>query len=354
MLVYVLNIIICCYILHFYNVNNKQSYLIVSIFVIIIWTIIIGGQYGVGSDYFAYLNCFEYNYHLREPLFNFVQDISFMIGISGQGIFFVFALIDATILFIAIYKYKITNLSIFYFLIVTVSTYFNNSMNMLRQIVADVLIFYAFIEMFQSKLKGSLLIAIATGFHFSAMCMFIFIPIKIIIEHTTKFPKFLLIVTTILGSTNILNNDALNEFIFEIIPSIDELEYYKTAYAGSNLRDNMSIIYKISKVFYIPIYFISIKLLDGYLATNYEKFLFKLGLLSFCLRVILLQNNLIGRFSCYFWLPSVFPIYFLLKYYWTETRMKHFLLCSIYCMIPYLIKLIQGEFEYKYHFFLLQ
>ena len=226
---------------------------------------------------------------------------------------------------------------------------------MLRQVVADVIVFWAFIEFYRNKTKGIILVAIATGFHYSAMLMIIFVFIKPIVVYTTKLPYFLLVLTTVLGTTNLLSADIVNNYIFMWMPDVGELDYYRSAYAGSDLYyNNTSTIYRVSKIFYVPLYFLSIKSLDNYLLNSYNKFIFRFGLLSFCLRIILLQNNLVGRFSGYFWLPSVFPIYYLLKYYWDNKRINQFVLCSFYSIIPYLIKIINGEYEYKYHFFLFQ
>ena len=106
------------------------------------------------------------------------------------------------------------------------------------------------------------------------------------------------------------------------------------------------------KLLLLPIYYLSLNLLNKNYLTEKEKLFFLFGLLAFSLRCILLMNNLIGRFSYYFWLPSILPIYYYIKYLIERKLQFKVLCCLIYSSIIYFIKVIMAVNEYKYEFYI--
>ena len=64
------------------------------------------------------------------------------------------------------------------------------------------------------------------------------------------------------------------------------------------------------------------------------------------LRNVLLLNTLTGRFSYYFWIPAIFPIYYLMRYYWNKRQVVPFIIIVLWCLVPYVAKIIVGTQNY--------
>lgn len=353
---YLLNLIISCCLLSQIKKNNNYQKLLVIIPVVIIWTIIVGGQYYVGADYGFYIDYFSHPiYSSRfEPIFTSLSRWLYSIGIKGQGQFFFYAFFNAVIVFIAANRLGIKHWALFYFLLITVSTFFNNQMNGIRQCIATVLVFWGFVELYKSKLYGILLIVLALGFHYSSAICLAFLYISKEANYLTKFPKLLLIVTAFVTLLPI--GDKANDFLFQYLPSIIKEETaYETMYYNSSydyVNKEMDFIYKISKLLLFPIYWLSLKLMDSEELTEKENTFYKFGLLSYSLRCLLLMNNLVGRFSFYFWIPSIIPIYLLARYYWRRKDLSRYIMVLAYSSALYFIKIFLEQNEYKYDFYL--
>ena len=352
-MIYVIYLFYSFFVFKFVDVRNTISYIVGAVFVAVPWVVIIGGQYNVGADYFPYLYYFSSPTTAGrfEPLFAFTSVFLYDIGLVGQYQFLFFAFVNALCFFIAIKKLNISRVMLFFFLFVTVSTLFNNQMNGIRQCVATFIVFMAFIEFYDSKIIAVLLIFLAAGFHYSALVCLPFFFFREIVLFTTKKPRLLLLLTLIV--TLLPLGEVANQYIFAHMPDfIREETSYMAMYEGNDyVNEQVGLHYKLSKLLLLPIYYISLDLLNKNYLTDKERIFFLFGLLAFSLRCILLMNNLVGRFSYYFWLPSILPIYYYVKYLLDNKLQLKAVACLAYSSMAYFIKVIMAVNEYKYEFF---
>lgn len=355
-MIYIFNILFSCMYLSLVKEKKLATFLVKISPIIILWVIIIGGQSDIGADYKNYLEFFiNPHYETRyEPLFSWLSRFIYDLGFVGQGQFFIYALINAVIIFIASHKLGIKNWCIFYFLLITVSTFFNNQMNGIRQCTAVAFVYWAFVEFYSKKVRGIPLIAIATGFHYSAILCICFAYIKRITLFLTKYPKILLIASCLIAL--IPADDYINRTMIELLPdAVREETHYERAYSeNEGLNETTGIIYKLSKLLLLPLYFYSLRLFIDDSLSDKEKFFVRFGILSYCLRCALLINNLIGRFTYYFWIPSILPIYYLASDYWKKQKYIKLLFLIIYSSAIYFIKVFMGTAEYKSSFIYFQ
>jgi hypothetical protein len=119
--------------------------------------------------------------------------------------------------------------------------------------------------------------------------------------------------------------------------------------------NELPLINRITKYIYVPFYFISIYAYKT-LNTSLDKYLFKVGFISFCIRLIFLASQILARFGLYFEILSLFPLYYLLIYllYWKkhnkEVRfflISIFLIINIVLLFAKVVLLPVGEFHYK-------
>ena len=123
---------------------------------VLLWILVIGGQYGVGTDYFSYL-CF---YWFLVSLFS--------IGITGQDVFFLFSLIWVFLFLLIVSRIATSKYYyLFFFLLVCFNGIYHNQMNALRQYTAMYLITYALVYFICEKkyFKPLFIIIIAQLFH---------------------------------------------------------------------------------------------------------------------------------------------------------------------------------------------
>ena len=223
-------------------------------------------------------------------------------------------------------------------------------MNGLRQCIAVTFVFLACIESYSSKIKALILVLIAAGFHYTALVCIFLLPVKTISFTATKYPKILLFFSVFILFVPF--GDSIITKIFSVMPSsIREATLYESMYGDSStLNIQMGIIYKLSKVMLFPVYLYALRLLDKNIFSQKELVFFKFGFLSYCLKCALLINHLIARFSYYFWIPSIIPIYYLCAYYYKKKDYVRVFIILFYCSFSYFVKIILGQNEYKSSF----
>lgn len=214
----------------FSRINSKENILFipVGIFIsIILYSLIFGIRYGVGRDFFAYLNSYEFaaerGYILREGEWGFDKLTLFFAGLGlHYSLFFSF------IAFIQIYFLSLsfkTNkrlLSYIFMSFMLICT-FLSWMNGLRQIIALSIFIYAINFALEKKTwKYFVLILIAYLFHSSAI---ILLPLYFfIIKANQLIPKIKYQI--IFFVLSLLLAGKFNESIFGSIPGIIELFGY--------------------------------------------------------------------------------------------------------------------------------
>ena len=349
-MIYIFFVIFSC--LYFSNVSysNARALLIKSIPVIILWTVIAGGQYNVGTDYENYLDTFKDPTPRYEPLFSWITVSLFNLGFKGQFFFFFYAWLNIVVLLFAISRYRIRNLSFFFFLIVIVSTFFNAQMNGIRQCATLPFVFLAFYYFYEEKWKGVLLIILAACFHYSALVCILFLYIDKTVSVFTKFPRILLILSCIVPFITI--DDSVTSQLISLIPEDAVSTTRLSNYKGDTAEAKLDFIYTISKLYFIPLYWWSLMLLKKQRLTEYETKLFNLGIFCSFLKIALLINLFIGRFSYFFWIPAVFPLYYLMRFYKLKRKYHIVAFIMLYCSLIYLVKVIVQTPGYTYEFYL--
>lgn len=348
-MLYIINILFGCFYLNFVKIEKWHDLWKISP-IILLWTIIAGGQYHIGADYPLYFSYF--NHFIGAPesrfewLFAFITDLTIKAGFWGQGPFFVFAFINIVLIFAAGKIAKISNWGIYYLLIITVAVIFNNQLNAVRQTAAVCLCFIAFLEFYDKKWIGVLFILIGMGFHTSVVLCLPFFFIKKVTDFTSKFPLALLIISFVSAFIDSATSD-FNNYLLSIMPDyLKENTHYAEAYENSEYSHSTSFIYRASKIILIPLYWKSLMLIKKGCLTKYETDLFNLGFFAFMMRNLLLLNTLTGRLSFYFWIPSIFPLYYLMRHYWQNKKFLPFIIITAWLIMPYITKIIVGTQNY--------
>ena len=350
-MLYIINLIFSC--LYLSQVKEKSTiwFLIKILPVILLWVLIVGGQYEVGQDYRNYLDFFSHPYYETrfEPLFTALSNFAYKMGVKGQGQFYLYALINAIFVFVASHKLGIKNWGVFYFLLITVSTFFNNQMNGIRQCTAVAFIYWAFVELYTKKVKGVLLMAVAGGFHYSALVCLVFTYIEKITKLLTKYPRILLIASCLISLMPA--DEQLNQNIVELLPEeVLEETHYEVYAEEEATTASMELIYKLSKLLLLPLYLLSLGLLKTGTLSEKDQLFLRFGILSYSLRCVLLINHLVGRFSTYFWIPAILPIYYLCENLYSRKKYIELSLVLAYASFIYFIKVFMGTAEYKSSF----
>ena len=105
-MIYLLFLLVSCvyfsYLRQYRRISSFQRFLL-------FWGLLIGGQYGVGTDYFSYIRYFsgsDLSYFESKGDIFFARFIQFCnaIGIWGQGVFFVLSIISVLILLYVIHN----------------------------------------------------------------------------------------------------------------------------------------------------------------------------------------------------------------------------------------------------------
>lgn len=356
-MVYLINSIFS--ILYFYSIKNlKKINFLVFLPVFFIWTLILGFQYGVGTDYFSYLDIFinKNNIQLlylnqKEYIFYYLVKILNNFSDNGQILFIVISCLENIIFYIFLKELiknkflEINKIYIFIFVFLCFGTSFYNQMNTLRQYFNIYLFSLGIIYLLiNHKLTYIFFIFLGNYIHKSMFYLLPFYWIKFFIKKIKiKYIHFILITSFLFlffPLNNILENLVLN---------IPRYKYY----VGSKFFIEVPIYAQITKIIFIPFYLDSLKILKKEI--NFNKiFLLKIGIIFFSIRIFCLKNIMLTRMSEYFLILSIFPIYYLLIYYYDNKKYKRLLLLMIMILSLFIVKTLifpRGEYLYRSWFF---
>lgn len=165
-MIFLINVIISCGYLYITR-NVKKISLLYCFPIIFLWTFILGFQYGVGTDYFSYLNIYNseagLSRYFYKKEFLFFYFVSFLRILSSNGqIFFILVSLIENCLFFYYLKLMINNqliskrkLSLFIFLFLCFGTNFYNQMNGIRQYfniyLLSICVFYIYYNNFLDR-----------------------------------------------------------------------------------------------------------------------------------------------------------------------------------------------------------
>ena len=357
-MIYTINFIysiLCSYGFSKYYTLNKScniiTYFIYLSPIWIIWLILCGGQYYVGTDYPSYYSIFKSGdvalfYNKNEILFAWIVELLHYTELPPQTLYYVFYSICFTFFILILRELNQKNTFIYILLYFTLSNLFHNQLNGLRQSIAIYICTYATILLFSKhdKIKFILTLIFATTFHTSSLFIFPFIFIKQLKKNITpKLLYILLAISTlcaIFGSYNWIFN-----YLGFLIPP-----QYKF-YLGGLFDSSVGFGAIVTKLVYVPIYILTIKLYSKKnILTEQNKLIFLSGFCAYCFRLFFLQNMIFSRISDLFVLLSIFPIYYYLAYLYQNKKYFSLILLISYFSVFYLIKiLLLPEKEYLYN-----
>lgn len=317
---------------------------------ILLWLFICGGQYAVGTDYFSYLNIFngeklDYYSQNGEIAFFYLVKICNILHISGQAIYFIIYSICFYCLFWIICKSRLRYSYCFILLFITVSSLFNNQLNIVRQALTVYIGTCAVLLIFENKkIPAVLLIILSTLFHVSSIiyCVFL-IPKKIILN----INKAGLLLTIILGI--VLSFCSFSGILSWIT------EYLPPTYAWYIIDDSLgevSLINSLTKYIFVPFYFLAVINYKRLYLNPINELWFKWGIVGFAFKIAVLNIGLINRLSLGFLIISLFPLYFYIKYLISKKEYVMFSIIFSLLILLYSLKVIVFPIkEYDYHSF---
>lgn len=330
------------------NISGKSFFLsLVPLF--FIWLLICGGQYAVGTDYYSYLYIFNNveslaDYYNLKGEFGFIDIILLcnFFGLNGQSLFYVFYGISFLFLYQILKRIRDKKIFIFVLLYISVTSLFNNQLNTLRQSVAIYIGTYASLLIFEHKhLKGLLFILFAMSIHISSIVFLLVYLHKCVTRIKPLWLFFIMGICLIVGI-------FLTESKFDVF-----IPYLPDSYAWHiiNGLSTHTLLQRITKCIFIPIYLLAIGSYRRYKMTPLEKTLFNIGIISFSLRLLLLNIGIVSRLFDSFLLLSIFPLHIYMRYLFSHKKHAFlFISISFALLLFYFLKTIVspvGEYLYQ-------
>lgn len=362
-MVYILFLFFVCL---FYSIQNREYHTVKSILqnsipVIFFGVLLIGGQYGVGTDYFSYLSYFassDLSYFIDRGDIGFANFVMFCrsIGIEGQGFFFLLSFIWIILLLLT-FKFllgsKTRFLGYFFFVFIVYSTSFNNQMNGIRQYTSIYMLSFALCLCFQRKwiLSFGLLICSILNHKSSLILALVFTLFYFLNERIFKRKWLYLIVIGGFICSLLLNVGQILPFL-GYLQGEDMFSEY-TVYYNNLHSEGSDFLEKATKYIYIPLYFISIYKLPKMQLQGLENKLFVIGIISFSFKMAILSLPYISRLGQYFEILMCIPLVYLLIFY--RKSKIGFVVIYTYLLFPYLLKVtFLAKAEYLYDSYFLQ
>lgn len=334
---------------------------------ILIYTIIMGCRYGVGKDYFSYLELYQdvkyFDPNWTEFLFS---SYTYLLSINNVHFTLFFGIIAflQILFFTKAYKQypKILPLAIvFYF----IGSYYLGWNNVLRQNLVVAIFLNMVILMEKRKVWLYYMVAfLCIGIHLSSVLLFLIYPIVRIIERYYKGNsiKFLLILyISFVGIglfIDIFSYIYNNEFFLLMLLDTHYAAYawndgYMTAKSGNAL----GLGYLLKVVNRIVIIFYSTRLLLYYKST-YVKYAFWLCYIGFCLHALFTTSIVLQRPNLFFISFELMIIPFFWYYLLNKKTIYNKLNLLIFCFsfasyfMMFLTEIINGkETTAEFHFF---
>ncbi|MDP1417452.1 EpsG family protein [Peribacillus simplex] len=315
---YYLLIISTSIIVQFSQLINKTIYKKFSLF--IFWSallfpfLISANRYGIGTDYFDYVALFhelegygnifdaikEGSYEPGWIILNFIVKMVFD---NYKYVFVLSSFLTLFFLFKAIYSYRdrlYVGIGIFIFM----STLYNSSFNITRQILAASILLYAVKYIEEKKiLKYALLTLFAASFHYSAL---IFLPIYWVLVSSRNNNWNLL--KKIIFSIVTIFIIVLFDFVFGFITSIEFFSKYSSYQLNVGKTDFNNLIINLPIMIIILMNLKTIKLRNKFI---YD--LITLYFIGIVLSFLGYFNNYIGRATIYFSMSQILIIPFIIK-----------------------------------------
>ncbi|WP_314941853.1 EpsG family protein [Porphyromonas endodontalis] len=353
---FILFLLISTLLLHLAGRLGEKSQYVPIVLFVISWILFVGGQYGVGTDYFSYLEKFsdidsaEVAFS-NEYVFLSIIKLSKDIWNNPQITFFLLSLIFVTFLYILMKESMDKgDWWIYFFIFVTFSTAFNNQFNAIRQYLAIVILSLAFILLLRKKhLPALLFFTIGFGIHKSGI---IFIAIALILyllsrcKISNKILYLLLIVSSLVPLLSSVYFDQI-PFLIEQVITLG-LGYQRYLQGKADYVMSLSPINIYSKLVFLPFFMTAIYMRKRLVFNDFENKLFSTGIFFYALKLMCLASSITNRLGMSFELLMIFPLVFLLRYLNTKSPTTSFLIFIFFAFLYILKVTISPEREYIY------
>lgn len=318
----------------------------------LVYFFVAGMQYGVGTDYFSYVDIYEnpsiWNryYSKKEYLFYWLNVLLNQLSLPTQSLFLAFSLVNSTLLFVYFKKIKSQGfiLSLFFFAFFCVTNIYNNQLNGLRQyVVIAALPLITWYLYYDKKILAVVLLLAASFFHNTAWIVLLFIFPLFILDKKTNISLSLVFVCSFF--VYFILGKYLNPLVSWILPSYAH-------YLDSELSERMALTQLITKLYYLPllIYFYFVYKKNHEKGGRYLHFMLLCASATYWFFILGLYLGIANRIYSYVIFFSAFPIYYLLYRSWVLKRKYEFLLIFLYVLTPYIAKvtfLAKAEFLYR-------
>lgn len=342
------------------NVIGTVSYVrtapkrVFGLLYILIWSLFIGSQYNVGTDYESYMYIFNGNMldffdNQGEWVFTGAIKILNSMNLYGQIIFGIWAFITCGILIFLLFRVLNSNmLSIFFVVIITVPGLFNNQMNGIRQYIAVYVLTLSILYLLKSKwIYCALFVFIAFHIHASAIFTIPIIGAMYFLRNT-KSEKYLYICLIASVLICLLFNavSALEKYL-EYLPIFNKTHLLHAEFEKKDISN------LIRKLIYVPMFAYFISLINKIKVTEIQRQFYILGILGFCTKIAFLNISLVSRMGQYFEILMCFPFALALMYARKHNSFVYMLILA-FIVIFYFIKVVffaVGEYAYDSVFF---
>lgn len=344
-MIYLAFLIFCVFYLYTLSRYRECGYwktVIYCLPIVFFWCLLIGGQYNVGVDYFSYLDMYktgdlQYVTESRGD-FAFAWIVSFCrsIGITGQGIFVVFALVGILILFYTMKAVLPSKyLYVYFFAFICMCGTFHNQMSGQRQYLAIYMITFATCLLIYHKYIIALILCGIAGFIHSSV--FLFIPVLLLVFLFKNFDNSCFLIGVILAGVVI--SFILNvAFIEKTVSLFSDYEHY----IDRGIIEESQFIVRITKYIYIPLMLWGIFKFPKMILSKTQSQFFVIGVMGFAIKISVLSLFIVDRIGRYLEIFSCLPIVFLLIYY-KRKRVEYFIFILFYLILPYVAKVLTSH-----------
>ncbi|ROT04993.1 EpsG family protein [Muribaculaceae bacterium Isolate-104 (HZI)] len=325
-----------------------------SIPLILFWCLIIGCQYGVGTDYFSYIdifkgNNFDYISGIRgEYVFSAIAELVIKAGLNPQWGFIFISLIEVLLLlYVMHFSVKNKYIYLFFFVFVCFSGSFHNQMNGLRQYLAIYMLSVVVCLLCRQKFFMAFFLSVITFFIHKSSGIVLPVILVIYALKSKDSRKVLLTVLLVGVALSMLLN---NHIIGMIVPYF---EMYSN-YLKTGAMDDYGIVQKITKYIYIPIYLSAIYKYPSFKLSEEQRRLFLFGVYGFAIKLSVMSIATVSRIGLYLEIISCIPLVYLMIYLYNKGRTKQYLIMLLYLLAPYALKVLvmkTGEYGFDSIFF---
>lgn len=340
------------YISGYFALIEKYKASLVAMFpAFVLYFLVAGLQYDVGTDYFSYINIFEdsssHQFYINrgEYLFAHLNIFLNWLELPAQSVFLAISFIQAVLVFIYFKSIKKKGfiLTLFFIAFICVTNIYNNQLNGLRQYVVIAALPLLTILLYEKRfVRFFILLGLASFFHNTAWFLLVLLPIYFLYK---KFNKSLLFLFLLSVVGFLLLGKIIDELVIVFLPSYAH-------YLQSHYAEQHTLGLFITKLYYLPLifYFYLIYKKSSSEFGSYFHFMIFTFTSTFWFFLLALNLGIATRFYYYVVFFMVFPMYYLLHYNYVKGRVVSFVIVLGYIVLPYIAKvtfLAKNEFLYN-------